>query len=400
MAIVKAIEERLGWWPESKFAVLIGVIAFRLNRYAPVMCPLAFLEREDVMPNSALHHRKGKGFTLIELLVVISIIALLIALLLPALARAKAAATTVSCGSNLRQLGLVAQMYANENEGMLPFGEGPDGGQVGSASNGNITGPSQSALSGDDGTWMELFQAYVQSQPLSPLAQYNMWQWPIPYTNSPEGWNGFSKVFMCPAAATITGSNAWPLQGQYSYQANEELFPSDSNGSGHNVLPNWPGESVYKLSNLGGRGSQVVMFTDGLRSHTGVSFTAGLCQPVDFWGTLHGNGIEGFWNGTENVINYFGDPITATAANPSANPQQGITPGPDQSGPSENWQTTYWLRWRHGYGNTHSVNCVFGDDHVETFSYTASVPGGSNPSKPPVSNLPTEDFMATAPGGQ
>ena len=57
--------------------------------------------------------RKPKGFTLIELLVVISIIALLIALLLPALARAKAAGLSVSCASNLRQLGLVVILPKN-----------------------------------------------------------------------------------------------------------------------------------------------------------------------------------------------------------------------------------------------------------------------------------------------
>lgn len=60
---------------------------------------------------------KRKGFTLIELLVVISIIALLIALLLPALARAKADANTVICASNLRQVYLVQQMYAQQYQG-------------------------------------------------------------------------------------------------------------------------------------------------------------------------------------------------------------------------------------------------------------------------------------------
>ncbi len=60
---------------------------------------------------------KRKGFTLIELLVVISIIALLISLLLPALARAKADANTVICASNLRQVFLTQQMYAQQYEG-------------------------------------------------------------------------------------------------------------------------------------------------------------------------------------------------------------------------------------------------------------------------------------------
>ncbi len=60
------------------------------------------------------------GFTLIELLVVISIIALLIALLLPALARAKSLALQIQCASNMRQIGIAMQEYANEYRGMYP----------------------------------------------------------------------------------------------------------------------------------------------------------------------------------------------------------------------------------------------------------------------------------------
>ncbi len=66
-----------------------------------------------------MRHRKS-AFTLVELLVVIGIIALLISILLPSLNRAREAANTIKCSSNLHAIGQGIAIYISDNHGMIP----------------------------------------------------------------------------------------------------------------------------------------------------------------------------------------------------------------------------------------------------------------------------------------
>ena len=75
----------------------------------------AFLPTESMTRNSCF----SRGFTLIELIVVLAVIAILMAMVFPMYTTISERAKATKDMSNLRQIGMAAQLYMNDSDGML-----------------------------------------------------------------------------------------------------------------------------------------------------------------------------------------------------------------------------------------------------------------------------------------
>ncbi|MCS7299946.1 MAG: DUF1559 domain-containing protein [Fimbriimonadales bacterium] len=111
---------------------------------------------------------RRRGFTLIELLVVIAIIAILAAILFPVFAQAREKARQTGCLSNVKQIGLGVQMYAQDYDEYVPRNAFADPPRVPEGQHfTNCSAP----------RWMDVMQPYIKnvdvhncpSDPFAPI---------------------------------------------------------------------------------------------------------------------------------------------------------------------------------------------------------------------------------------
>jgi prepilin-type N-terminal cleavage/methylation domain-containing protein/prepilin-type processing-associated H-X9-DG protein len=145
--------------------------------------------------------RKPKGFTLIELLVVIAIIAILAAILMPVFARAREKARTISCASNLKQMGLAMWMYMQDYDEMMVPGF-------------ICYAPSGSRCLAGARYWRDLIEPYAKSKPLRDCPSFTGQRYD--YNNLRGGGYSINFISYGPGGHTPPASNhGWPSATLY-----------------------------------------------------------------------------------------------------------------------------------------------------------------------------------------
>lgn len=157
---------------------------------------------------------RRQGFTLVELLVVIAIIGVLVSMLLPAVQAAREAARRMSCGNNMKQLGLALHQYHDKYK-LFP----PDAIYLGNQKNTNSAPADVRNF-----TWCSLLLPYMEQQPLHDRINFSVPGWAQTVANQGNGDVLLKSIsleaFVCPSDIGTNGAEDYHDYSVTSYAGN------------------------------------------------------------------------------------------------------------------------------------------------------------------------------------
>ena len=182
----------------------------------------------------AHHAGRTKAFTLVELLVVIAIIATLLGLLLPAVQSARESARRITCGNNLRQLGLAMLTYAGQKGDRLP--PGSPNKPTGTALTGVFHGLFTSLLPNIEqlDVWNAIDPTRNPTNPAGSAQKFTIvpayvcpsWKNPVVYRNMASAFNdgAVSTYAACNGAPLTSGSDSLTVASSFGDLPNNGLY--------------------------------------------------------------------------------------------------------------------------------------------------------------------------------